>query len=66
MPKLKTHKATARRIRFSGAGKLLRTRWGKSHNRRNRSKRASREYMEMKPVASVDVRRIRKLLPYAD
>ncbi|MPZ14736.1 MAG: 50S ribosomal protein L35 [Chloroflexi bacterium] len=65
MPKLKTHKATARRIQVSGSGKLLRTRGGKSHLRRNRSKRAAREYDEMMPVAPADSRRVRKLIPYA-
>ena len=65
MPKLKTHKATARRMQISGAGKLLRTRNGKSHLRRNRSKRAAREYDEMQSVAAVDKARIRRLIPYA-
>jgi large subunit ribosomal protein L35 len=65
MPKLKTHKATARRITVTGTGKLVRTRWGKSHLRRNRSKRAKREYDEMVPVSKADEKRIRRLLPYA-
>ena len=65
MPKLKTHKATARRFAYTGSGKLVRTRWGKSHLRRNRSKRARREYDEMWPVAAADKPRVRRLLPYA-
>ena len=65
MPKMKTHKATARRMQLTGAGKLMRTRNGKSHLRRNRSKRAAREYDEMQPVSSKDVTRIRRLIPYA-
>jgi len=65
MPKLKTHKATARRIQVSGSGKLMRTRHGKSHLRRNRSKRAAREYDEMFEVARADRKRIKRLLPYA-
>ena len=65
MPKLKTHKATARRFQVSGTGKLMRTRHGKSHLRRNRSKRAAREYDEMMPVDAGDVKRIRRLMPYA-
>ena len=65
MPKLKTHKATARRLQLSGGGKLMRTRNGKSHLRRNRSKRAAREYDEMISVAAVDAPRIRRLIPYA-
>ena len=63
--KLKTHKATARRFQVSGGGKLMRTRHGKSHLRRNRSARAKREYDEMLVVAKADVARIRRLIPYA-
>jgi large subunit ribosomal protein L35 len=65
MPKLKTHKATSRRMSVSGSGKLLRTRCGKSHLRRNRSKRAAREYSEMHEVSPRDATRIRRLIPYA-
>jgi large subunit ribosomal protein L35 len=65
VPKLKTHKATARRFQVSGNGKLMRTRHGKSHLRRNRSARAKREYDEMFVVHKVDQPRIRKLIPYA-
>ena len=64
MPKLKTHKATARRMELTGSGKLVRTRQGKSHLRRNRSKRAVRDYDEMHPVVKADEKRIRRLLPY--
>lgn len=65
MPKMKTHKATARRFQLSGTGKLMRTRQGKSHLRRNRSARVVREYDEMFVTNKADARRVRKLLPYA-
>jgi large subunit ribosomal protein L35 len=65
MPRLKTHKATAHRFQLTGSGKLLRTRHGKSHLRRNRSPRAKREYDEMFAVHKADKSRIRKLIPYA-
>jgi large subunit ribosomal protein L35 len=65
MPKIKTHKATARRFQVSGSGKLMRTRQGKSHLRRNKSKRVIREYDEMFVVNPVDAKRIRRLIPYA-
>jgi large subunit ribosomal protein L35 len=65
MPKLKTHKATARRIQVSGSGKLMRTRQGKSHLRRNKSARAKRDYDEMFVLNPADVKRVKKLLPYA-
>ena len=65
MPKLKTHKGTARRLQYSGSGKLMRTRQGKSHLRRNRSKRAARDYDEMFVVSKADVPRLKRLMPYA-
>jgi large subunit ribosomal protein L35 len=61
---MKTHKGTARRFSVTGSGKLMRTKHGKSHLRRNRSKRAARQYDEMLSVARVDVERVKKLLPY--
>jgi large subunit ribosomal protein L35 len=39
MPKLKTHKATAKRFKYTGSGKLMRTKIGKSHLRRKKNKR---------------------------
>ncbi|HSK87101.1 MAG TPA: bL35 family ribosomal protein, partial [Anaerolineales bacterium] len=35
--KLKTHKATSKRFRLTGSGKLVRTKGGKSHLRRRTS-----------------------------
>ncbi len=64
MPKLKTHKGTAQRFHVTGTGKLMRTKHGKSHLRRNRSARAKRQYDEMLPVARADRERIKKLIPY--
>ena len=43
----------------------MRTRQGKSHLRRNRSKRAVRDYDEMFVVSKADVARIKRLIPYA-
>ena len=62
---MKTHKATARRFQLSGSGKLLRTRGGKSHLRRKRAKRATRDFDEMVAVSGRDSKRIRTLIPYA-
>jgi large subunit ribosomal protein L35 len=52
-------------MQISGSGKLLRTRCGKSHLRRNKAKRVAREYDEMHVVAAPDAKRIRRLIPYA-
>ncbi len=65
MPKIKTHKATAKRFRYSGRGKLLRTKQGKSHLRRRKSKRVKRMFDEMHEVTTRgEVKRVKKLAPY--
>ncbi|MFC1910200.1 50S ribosomal protein L35 [Chloroflexota bacterium] len=63
MPKIKTHKGAAARFHFTGSGKLMRTKVGKSHLRRKKPQRARRLYDETIPVAAVDVKRIKRLLP---
>jgi large subunit ribosomal protein L35 len=63
--KLKTHKATAKRFRLTGSGKLVRTKGGKSHLRRRRSKRTKRLFSEMLPVKGKGIsKRVRRLAPY--
>ncbi len=65
MAKLKTHKATAKRFKYSGAGKLMRTKIGKSHRRRMKAKRVRRMFDEMHEVEDIASKtRIRKLAPY--
>ena len=64
MPKLKTHKGAKSRFHFTGSGKLMRTRCGKSHLRRKKAPRTKRLYGETTPVSSADEKRIRRLLPY--
>lgn len=65
MPKIKTHKIAAKRFQYSGSGKLMRTKAGKSHFRRKKSKRVKRMFAEMYEVTSPGVRkRIRRLIPY--
>lgn len=62
MPKLKTHKATAKRFKLTGKGKLRRLRQGRSHLRRKKSKRVLRSYSKDLPVAKADQQRVRRLL----
>lgn len=64
MPKMKTHKATAKRFKVTGTGKLMRTKIGKSHLRRKKSGRVKRlfdEYMEVRDHATI--KRVRRLAP---
>lgn len=44
MPKLKTHKATAKRFKVTATGKLMHTQVGKSHLRRRKAKRNKRAF----------------------
>lgn len=65
MPKIKTYKAAAKRFEYTGSGKLMRTRVGKSHLRRNKPVRVKRMFDEMHEVTNRGVRRrVRRLLPY--
>jgi large subunit ribosomal protein L35 len=63
--KLKTHKATSKRFRLTGSGKLVRTKGGKSHFRRRTSKRTKALLSEMIVVeGSGLIKRINRLAPY--
>ena len=65
MPKMKTHKATSKRFKYTGSGKLMRTKIGKSHLRRKKSKRVRRMFDEMHEVTdTASQKRVRKLAPY--
>ncbi len=62
--KLKTHKATSKRFRLTGAGKVVRTKGGKSHLRRNRSKRTKAQLSEMQTVQGRSIiNRVKRLAP---
>jgi large subunit ribosomal protein L35 len=63
--KIKTHKATAKRFRLTGSGKLVRTKGGKSHFRRRTSDRTKRLLDEMIPVKGRGiVKTVHRLAPY--
>ncbi len=63
--KLKTHKATSKRFRVTGSGKLVRTKGGKSHLRRKASKRTKRLFSEMLEVKGHGfIQRVHRLAPY--
>jgi large subunit ribosomal protein L35 len=65
VPKLKTHKVTAKRFKMTGTGKIMRTKQGKSHLRRRTPKRAKRMFTEMVEVTTRgDIKRIKRLAPY--
>lgn len=62
MPKIKTHKATAKRFKVTGKRKLRRMKQRRSHKRTKKSKRVRRSLDKDLPVAKADRKRIRRLL----
>jgi large subunit ribosomal protein L35 len=63
--KIKTYKAAAKRFRMTSTGKVVRTKGGKSHLRRRRSKRVKRQLDKMLVVtAKGDRKRIMRMAPY--
>lgn len=65
MGKIKTHKATSKRFKVTGSGKLMRTRQGKSHFRRKKPARVKALFVEMTEVEGKGIqKRIHRLAPY--
>jgi large subunit ribosomal protein L35 len=65
--KIKTHKATAKRFRKTGSGKILHMKSARSHLRRRKSKRSKRQFKRMHTVKSRGIKRsIDKLAPKLD
>ena len=63
--KIKTHKATSKRFRMTGTGKVVRSKICKCHLRRNTSKRTKYLLAETIEVASSGlVKHIKRLAPY--
>ncbi|MBI2958022.1 MAG: 50S ribosomal protein L35 [Chloroflexi bacterium] len=64
MPKLKPHKGAKARFRVTKNGKILRTKGGSSHLRRNKPKRVKRQYSSLVSVSTKDRLRVSRLIPY--
>ncbi|KID27922.1 50S ribosomal protein L35 [Prauserella rugosa] len=62
MPKNKTHKGTAKRVRVTGSGKLRRQRVGRRHLMEHKPTKLTRRLEGTTDVAASDVRRVKKLL----
>lgn len=64
MPKMKTHKGAAKRFRFTGTGKMVRSQGRRGHWRRRKALRLLQQLDKTKPVHSSSRRIIRVALPY--
>ncbi len=66
MPKIRTHKGTQKRIKVTGAGKLMRRKAFRSHLLEHKSAKRKRAYRRMHEVAAADARHVTQLAPYLD
>nr|MBC7244978.1 50S ribosomal protein L35 [Chloroflexota bacterium] len=65
MPKLKTHKTTAKRFHVTGTGKIMRLKGHRSHLRRRKAKRVQRLYdRKLEVETRGEKSRIKQLVPY--
>ena len=63
MPKMKTHRGAAKRIKRTGTGLLSRMKQGKSHILTKKSRKRKRGLRKRTLVAAVDRKRVEQLLP---
>lgn len=62
MPKLKTHKGTAKRFRLTKNGKLMRMKPGRSHLRRNKSASLNSDFRHsVTTEANATIRLVKKV-----
>ncbi|MCL2606377.1 MAG: 50S ribosomal protein L35 [Coriobacteriia bacterium] len=62
MPKMKTHKGTAKRVRVTSTGKLMRGKAFSSHILTKKSPKRKRNFRKDGPVSTADTRMINKKL----
>ena len=64
MPKMKTHRAAAKRFKKTGSGKIKRSKAYASHLLGGKSPKRKRSLRKATLVSSVEQKRISKLIPY--
>ena len=62
MPKQKTHKGTAKRVRVTGTGKLVREHTNNQHKFEHKSSTRKRRLEGDKVLAPGDAKRLKKML----
>jgi large subunit ribosomal protein L35 len=63
MPKMKTHKGSAKRFKRTGSGKVKRSHAYRSHMFANKSQKQKRKLRKGTLVSSGDYKRIKAMLP---
>jgi large subunit ribosomal protein L35 len=64
MPKMKTHRASAKRMRVTGSGRVRRSKAGANHMMRGKPARRLRNLRKNDLVSGQESKRIKRLLPY--
>jgi large subunit ribosomal protein L35 len=64
MPKMKTKRGAAKRLKRTASGKLMRHKGWKSHLLEAKSPKRRRHLREARPIAKADERRLQVLVPY--
>ena len=64
MPKMKTHRGAAKRVKLTGSGKLKRSKSMKRHILTKKSAKTKRKLGKAGLVSDGDMKRVRKILPY--
>lgn len=64
MPKMKTHKGTAKRYRKTGSGKWVRPVAGRGHHLEIKSSSRTRRYAGVVAISPVHNAQLKRLLPY--
>ena len=64
MPKMKTHKGAAKRLRFTGSGKVVQIQGRRGHFRRRKALRLLQQLDKTKPMSRANRRIVKTALPY--
>jgi large subunit ribosomal protein L35 len=64
MPKLKTKRAAAKRLKRTGSGQLQRRAGWKRHLLESKPPKRKRQLRRPKPISAADAPRLNKLVPY--
>lgn len=65
MPKMKTHKSSAKRFKVSSSGIIIRSKAYKSHIMTKKTAKRKRNLRKATTVSSAEVKKIKVLLPYS-
>jgi len=62
---MKTHKSSAKRFKIKKSGTISRSKAGKSHILTKKTEKRKRNLRKSTSVSSADVKKVKKVLPYA-